>query len=224
MAFLTIAYHLPRHMISGPDWLTTDLYNIDARLSASATRDDFRLMLQHLLKERFKLMVHREKTAMAVYELVMAKNGPKFKESNRAAETPLPSTPSNPSVSFSINKDGCPEISEGGPPMMAFGDCFVVRQRRQPIDWLVSLLSTNADRPILDATGLKGSYDFAFYYRSEKRARSTSTEAPNDSADLQNGPGLFKAVEEQLGLRLQARRSLVDRIVIDRMERRPTAN
>ena len=82
MILLTIAYHVPSQMISGPAWLTTERYNIDARLPHGATKDDFRLMLQNLLKDRFKLTVHTEKVEMGIYELVIAKGGPKLKESD----------------------------------------------------------------------------------------------------------------------------------------------
>jgi uncharacterized protein (TIGR03435 family) len=181
-------------------------------------------MLQNLLKERFRLTVHTEKVEMVAYELVIAKSGPKLKESKVAAEMPLPATAPGPSAAFSINKDGCPVVPEGGPPMMAFGDCFVVRQRAQPIDWLIGLLSSNSDRPIVDATGLKGSYDFAFYYRSEKRAQPAASEGTGEPQEFREGPGLFTAVEEQLGLKLQARKSPLDRIVVDHMEKHPLGN
>ena len=107
--------------------------------------------------------------------------------------------------------------------MMAFGDCFVHRQSKQPIEWLVSLLSTNSDRPVVDATGLKGSYDFA----STTAQRSGNPHRPRAQAIRQK----FKKVPAYSGqwksswdLQLEARKGQMDRIVIDHMERRPLTN
>ena len=78
--------------ISGPAWITTERYNIVAKIPADTTKADFQLMVQNLLAERFKLMLHRETKGGSGYALVIAKNGPKIKESTGEAP-PQPGGP-----------------------------------------------------------------------------------------------------------------------------------
>jgi uncharacterized protein (TIGR03435 family) len=75
------AYNLKRHEYSGPSWMGDARFDIQAKVPAGATRDDVKLMLQGMLEERFHLQFHRETKEMAGFELVVAKNGPKLKES-----------------------------------------------------------------------------------------------------------------------------------------------
>jgi uncharacterized protein (TIGR03435 family) len=204
-----------------------------ARIKAGATKEQFRLMLQSLLRQRFKLAIHLVKVEVGVYELAIAKDGPKFKESEilsvsgqSAASSQIRNTPAG---DIPINKDGCAVLSAGGPTTMAYGDCIVHRVMNQPIDWLIGLLSVSMDRPITDGTGLKGKYDFIFSYRLEKRSQ-TAAPPPADGIssasepDLSKGPTLLVALREQLGLRLDARKSLLEGVVVDHMEKVPTEN
>ncbi len=90
------AYGVKTYQISGPAWLDTERFDIVAKVPQGATKDDVKLMLQNLLADRFKLTLHREKKDMPMYALLVAKNGPKLKESppddpnaNDAAPAPL---------------------------------------------------------------------------------------------------------------------------------------
>src|SRR5271157_134132 len=78
---LTNAYGVKRFQISGPGWLDSERFDIVAKLPRGATKAEFMVMLQNLLAERFKLTLHREKKDLPMYALVVAKNGPKMKES-----------------------------------------------------------------------------------------------------------------------------------------------
>ncbi|MBS1853807.1 MAG: TIGR03435 family protein [Acidobacteria bacterium] len=73
------AYSLKEYQVTGPDWIGTDLYSIEARMPADTTGDDLLLMMQRLLAERFQLSVHRTTKEMAGYELVVGKGGPRMK-------------------------------------------------------------------------------------------------------------------------------------------------
>jgi uncharacterized protein (TIGR03435 family) len=88
--------------ISGPGWIATERYNIVAKIPAGATKEDFKLMVQNLLVERFKLIAHRETKDGLGYALVVAKNGPKMKESTGEAN---PQTSGLP-IKFEVDQDG----------------------------------------------------------------------------------------------------------------------
>ena len=78
---LSEAYDLQLFEYVGPEWVHSARFDFTAKVPAGATKDTLRLMLQNLLAERFKLAVHRERKEMQVYEMTVAKNGPKFRES-----------------------------------------------------------------------------------------------------------------------------------------------
>jgi uncharacterized protein (TIGR03435 family) len=75
------AYGVNDYQISGPDWLDTEFFGIEATMSPDTTKEQFRAMLQNLLADRFKLKIHREAREGLAYSLVVAKDGPKMKES-----------------------------------------------------------------------------------------------------------------------------------------------
>src|SRR5580700_6387955 len=124
---VTLAWHLDNYRLSAPDWMTPRLmFNISAKIPPNTTRGQFEVMLQNLLADRFKLSVHHEKREMTQLSLVVAKNGPKFKE---AVETPPPrdvgdnaraAAPPEQAgfVRPTLDKDGFPALT--GRPMSTF--------------------------------------------------------------------------------------------------------
>jgi uncharacterized protein (TIGR03435 family) len=104
------AFGLRRFQIRAEDWMNTSRYDVTAKVPDGATKDQFKMMLQRLLAERFKLATHHESREMDAYELVIGKNGPKFKESakesveDRAAVGPTPEPP--PPGPLPKDKDG----------------------------------------------------------------------------------------------------------------------
>ena len=176
---IRIAYDVQDYQVAGPDWISTEQYDIAAKTGAPVQQDQLRLMLQTLLAERFKLVMHREQRTRSVYQLVVGNNGPKL-------------TPAKPDESSGITADiGHLTLSAASMPVLA---------RR---------LSQQLHEPVLDATGLTGTYDFTLDW------------AQNDSVP---GPSLFTAVQEQLGLKLETKKVPVDVLVIDHAEKIPTAN
>jgi uncharacterized protein (TIGR03435 family) len=128
------AFDLPDYRLSGPDSIKFTRFNIRAKVPEGITRDQFRLMLQALLAERFKMTFHYQKKEMQGYDLVVAENGPKIKEST---EIPPPEDLDNPPPSG----PGPFKMDNGSPVSMA---------------QLVAYM--NAMFPVGDATGLKGHY------------------------------------------------------------------
>jgi uncharacterized protein (TIGR03435 family) len=89
------AYGVKGYQISGPSWLDSERYDIAAKIPQGTTKEQFMLMLQNLLDERFKLKLHREKKDLPMYALVVGKNGPKMKES---ADVPGPGDGAAPGI------------------------------------------------------------------------------------------------------------------------------
>jgi uncharacterized protein (TIGR03435 family) len=83
-SLLVRTYDLKNYQVEGPAWLDTDGFDIVAKVPAGTTKEQFNLMLQSLLAERFKVTVHRETKTLPVYALTVAKGGPKLKEVDAA--------------------------------------------------------------------------------------------------------------------------------------------
>ena len=234
---VTQAYDIQRYQLTGPSWLDTERFDITAKVPEGATKEQFRLMQQDLLAERFKLTLHHEKKEMPLYELVIGKNGPKLKES---AEDPAPQGagpapgPPPPPGPPKIDKDGYPVLHAGrGTMMVMMNGRARVQFSNQTMEQFVRMLSGQLRRPVTDATGLKSKYDFALFWTSENMGmagRGGLAPPPDGGAplvslpDSDSGPTLFGALQEQLGLKLEQKKGPVDILVIDHMEKVPTEN
>jgi uncharacterized protein (TIGR03435 family) len=189
------AYGLKVYQLSGgPTWVTnpstdTDYYDINAKAEGDEplTESRARQLLQTLLADRFQLRLHRESKEMPVYALVVGKAGPKFKESAPDATTGMRASVTLATVTSTFTKS---QMSS-----------------------LVRVLSSAADRPVLDQTGLTGFYDFKVEFARDPAAVVAESSAAS----------LFTALQEQLGLKLEPRRGSIETMVIDHAER-PSEN
>ena len=205
-SLLARAYNLPPTRVFGPGWLETARYEIAAKLDPETTPDNFRLMLQSLLAERFSIRLHRETRSTPVYLLTVAKNGPKLQpvskppeyESAAAREAAL-------RVTMKKNMEALKErIAAVGPhSYRQFGLNGTVPE-------FAETLSGNTDREVVDRTEVKGEYSFQLSWTPDLEATSE--------------PSLFAALQEQLGFRLQAAKEELEVIVIDQAERTPAGN
>ena len=180
------AYKVQQYQITGPDWIETERFDIVAKFTPHSAGDQVALMLQALLAERFKLTLHRETKELPMYVLVVAKNGPKFK-----------TTESETGISSNSNRTHWHVVAKGS--LRRFAE----------------FLSDEAGRPVVDRTGLSGSYELTLDWTPD------DSPTTNDSAA---GPSLFTALQEQLGLKLDSTKGPVEMLVIDRAERTPTEN
>ena len=201
---IAVAYNAREFAISGgPGWVSSDRFDIDARaphLSASenspANAQQLRERLKSLLAERFQLAIHPESKEQNVYALLIGKSGPKIHDAE-------------PGSRSMIRKRGTSIIGEGVGMQM-----------------LVLNLANSLDRPVLDKTGLTGKYDFKIEWTLDALNASspipaTGAEAP--TAPEPNGPSLFAALQEQLGLRLEPQKAPAETLVIDHVAR-PSEN
>src|SRR5262249_55494855 len=141
-------------------------FDIIAKVPEGATKEQVRTMLQNLLVDRFRLALHHETKELPLYELTLAKNGPKMKASvenpNAAQPGPGDRAPGPPP----IGKDGFPQIPAGRKGqfvMMRPGGMRVVANVQTMSD-LASILGNNLGNPVIDKTGLSGTYDFVLEY------------------------------------------------------------
>jgi uncharacterized protein (TIGR03435 family) len=210
---VTVAYDVRDFQISGgPGWVGSERYDVNAKAEGSASsasvpeyprnitdaqrktnQEQMRQRLQALLADRFQLTIHRETKEAPVYALVVAKNGPKLQES----------------------KEGGPRLMMGRGQLNGQGALM---------EMLANVLSGQLGRPVLDKTGLQGKYDFKLEFTPDpgQGAGPFGGLGPGPDAPPPpdpNGPSLFAAIQEQLGLRLESTKGPVEMIVIDRVEK-----
>jgi uncharacterized protein (TIGR03435 family) len=209
---LSPAYDLKLYEYSGPEWVHSVRYDFDAKIPPGTTHEAFRSMLQNLLADRFKLVVHREKRDMPAYELTVTRNGPKFHE-GVSHDDPKPEP-----GPLKKDKDGFPILTPG--MSMALGPGLGrIRSDNQPLAWFAHLLSQQLQGPVVDNTGLQARYDFMVSWAF----KSPGVSATSDAVD-EFQPALIEAVQSQLGLKLAKKKMPVEVLVVDRLERTPTEN
>jgi len=202
-------------ILGSPDWFNgTEHYDVEAKVAESDLTEwkkpasqpaMLRAMLQELLEERCKLVVHREMKETAIYALVIGKGGPKLKP----AETVDPAELQQKHPGSFPVPGGAVLVQGGGGRYSFYGGSTVL---------LTQLLSNIAGRPVQDQTGLTGRYDYTLQWTPDR------SPAPGDSSPAPDvGPSIFTAVQEQLGLKLESEKSQVEILVIDHVER-PSEN
>jgi uncharacterized protein (TIGR03435 family) len=205
------AFPFHTYDFSGPDWLDSTRFDFSAKVPAGATGEDFRAMLCSLLADRFKLVVHREKRPMQVYELTVAKNGPKFHEGTPKDESADDDPPGKPKR----DDDGFPILGPGMIVAMVPGHGRL-RSDDRPIEWFAGILANQLGSPVMDATGLKAKYDFVLSWAWDPDSPGGAVAGSADS--------LVRGVQSQLGLKLERKKGLAEVLVVDHMERTPTEN
>jgi uncharacterized protein (TIGR03435 family) len=223
------AFNLQPYQFPGRTSLTDNTYEILAKIPMGATPEEFSAMLQHLLKDRFGLTWHFQEKKMKGYHLVIARDGPKLKESiGVSAADP--------------HRSGQAESHNHSGPVV-FGTSASYRTANQTIADLVRVLSDQIDLPVADETGLPGKYDISLRWSAPAAAHAGNHgdgawsaasghaghdggggDPPGPAADP-SGPTLFDALQQQLGLKLvPAEQALARLFVIDQVAQRPTEN
>jgi uncharacterized protein (TIGR03435 family) len=200
--------------LSAPEWLNDVRIEINAKMPEGATREQISPMLLNLLVDRFKLTFHREKREMAVYELMFVRMGPNLKEVAGTVDPPPQTAPGQPAT---LDGDGFPIIPGGDGWRVANGRGRIQFRRQTMYTFAYLLAAQIGGRPVLDATGL-GDNHYALtlsWYIDPP---------PGSAAEFDSGPNIFKALQDQLGLKLESKKAPIEVTVIDHMERSPTEN
>jgi uncharacterized protein (TIGR03435 family) len=182
---IQFAYKIDRqeYILAAPDWMDSQEYDVSAKVEGNQqlTLEQMRPMLQHLLEQRFHLAFHRETKMTSGFALIVAKGGPKLQPSK---------DDSKPSAQMLPNR---------------------LDATHMDIEHFAGVLAHRAGQPVVDKTGLAGTYDFKLSY--------APANDPNSSL-----PDFFTALQEQLGLKLQPEKIPVDFLVIDHADKIPTEN
>jgi bla regulator protein BlaR1 len=205
-------------------WVDTDLYTIEARVATgNPTKDQMRLMVQTLLADRFQLTAHFETREVPVFELRLAKAGkPGPKLIAHADGPPCDKPGASPVADAPGFYFACHTFS----PYFDLGTRLVLGSRDVSMDMLAGTLSEILGgplafgRPIIDKTGLTGSFDFTLEFARERR---TSPGFDSPVASDPTGPTALEALRDQLGLKLESTKASIPILVIDKLER-PSEN
>ena len=211
-------------ILGEPAWVKSNRYDIEAKVAPEDAPklkdlrvDQRNAMMLQLLVDRFTLKYHHEKRELRMYALVVAKNGLKMKPTK--ADDSAPGTDGPPPGDAPGPGNG--QLPRMGRRMMMMNPGHL-ESTGTSIDMLAHVLSRQLSRTVVDKTGLAGEYDFTLDYTPDNMPTPPHG-APEDGAKSQTqgdqgGPSLFTAVEEQLGLKLEATKGMVDVIVIDHID------
>ena len=230
--YISMAYRIKLYQISGPDSMGSDRFDVAATIPEGRLPSDASAMMQSLLEDRFQLKLHREKKEFPVYVLEIGKDGFKMSESHldpelekadpRAAQA-FTGTGSNQGVSFSLGKGSSFNFANNK-----------FEGKGIDMETAAGILERFLDRPVVNATGLKGIYDFSFDVTAEdyramliRAAVNANVVLPPDVIrllDAASSPeSLFEGLAK-LGLKLESRKAPLDLLVIDSVLKRPTEN
>jgi uncharacterized protein (TIGR03435 family) len=234
VTYIVFAYNLLGNQIQAlapqlPRWATTDGFDIEARAAGNPTKDQMRLMMRSLLADRFKFAIHTEGREVPVLALTLAKSGklgPQLRP--HPGDAPCQTDPSaaNPAPDFFFEKipGGFPAICNGilGVPPSTPGRSRL-GGRNVTIAFMADMLSqrVNAGRPMIDATGLTGTFDFLIEFVPDSQTPAVPPDV--NSPQPADGPAFEEALQDQLGLKMQSRKSEMQMIVVDHVER-PSPN
>ena len=185
----------PRQIVGGAPWVESEKYDIVGRPQAAGVPSlpQFRALLRNLIEERFQLKTHREKRNLPAYALVVGSSGPKLTRNE-------------------TNPNGPPGAGGKGLGVMVFSNATMG-------DFATVMQGNILDRPVVDRTGLEGRFDFTLSWTpDESQYRQAGIQVPPAPADAKL-PGLFTAIQEQIGLRFESVTAPVEVIVIDGAEK-----
>ena len=224
--YVRTAYRVKLYQVIGPDTLS-DRFNVDAKLPEGATRDQVPEMLQALLAGRFEMKIHRESREFPVYALSVPSGGVKLKQSAEDGSMPAPAT----NVSVGGGANGV-SVNIGNGSSFTFADAKL-DARKVTMANFADTLSRFTDRPIVDRTGLTGSYDISIQLTPEdyramliQSAVTAGVKLPPQALQLLDGAradSLHSGLRN-LGLQLTPTKAPIEVIVVDHISKSPVEN
>ena len=203
----------PDQLAMLPDFAQRERFTINAKTPEGTRPADATLMLRALLVDRFKMRYHAERKEEDTFNLVLARKdgrvGPQLHTSSvdcasrRTAQRDKQDVPALPPGALECGvRNGPGTINFGGMPMSV----------------LVQMLSNQTGRQVVDHTGITGNVDVDLHWSLQASGLRASPDAASP-APQDDGPSVFTAVQEQLGLKLESAKAFVDRLIIDHIER-----
>jgi uncharacterized protein (TIGR03435 family) len=195
---IAVAFDVDLFQISSSIPLDREAFDLIARIPPGIAKPEFRLMMRNLLIDRFRFRFHVETREFPAWALTVAKTGPKLKTAGLPADQP--EMIANHSVS------GAWELIH-------------IRARKEPIALLARMIRPEPGEPVIDRTGLTGTFDFTLAY-SKELPNAGNGFAPEPA----EAPELATALQQQLGLRLARGKAPFDVVVVESMDRTPSEN
>jgi len=199
-ALVLIAFNITVRQLSGPDAFFSEKYDIEAKPEHPVGTAEMLHMLQTLLEDRFKLVIRHETKDVPVYALTIGKDVPKLHESN-----PLESEDAGPRTP-----------ARAGGTELRSGQLIFKNESMSDFAWALSRMAGIGDRVVVDETGLKGNYDFELTFRRDLGTQpGPGVHKPVTPSE---DPSIFSALREQLGLKLESKKTPVEFLIIDHVE------
>jgi uncharacterized protein (TIGR03435 family) len=218
---ITFAYQIQGYqLVGGPDWISSERYDIVAKMEGDpppvipgSGADHMMLATRTLLTDRFNLKIRKETRELDIYALTMArpggKPGPKL----------IPARGGCSPEELAARR-GAPPPSQGGPPSVVCGiqqGPGRIRFGNYPLSLFANGISARVGRAVVDRTGLTGNWEFEIEFQAEVLPGQLPPGATPPPVDP-DAPNLFTAIQEQLGLKLDATRGPVEVWVIDSID------
>ena len=206
--------------VVGPAWLRSSRYDIDAKIPAGTTNDQFRIMLQNLLDERFHVALHHEMRDLPGYELTVAKGKAKLVVSPPAGGA---GDPTGPLVKFGAPGEYGKLLRAGFLVFPYKGTRATANHaigREQSLADITKLLNSLMNAHVVDKTGLAGKYDFTLDWVPD----GVTVLQEGDGPEIAPPHGIPTAMEDQLGLKLVRSKVALDTVVVDSADEIPTEN
>lgn len=220
--YMGVAYDVKDYQIQGPDWMTSEHYDIVAKRPEGVEGEKaLRGMVASLLEDRFKLVVHRETKDLPAYALVVGKSGLKMKE------LPPDADADNSKVDVNVTGGGRggTTVDLGGGSSLTYG-LNKLEAHKVTIASIIDSLAKFLDRPVVDQTGLTGRYNFTLDYSVEE-LKNLVRASGGDASHIPDFGGdqvsIFTSVES-LGLKLEGHKMPLPVVVVDSVQKTPTAN
>jgi uncharacterized protein (TIGR03435 family) len=228
------AYKVPDFTIlGGPDWITSDRYDVEAKVSGEIKGDALLSLLKTLLEDRFQLKVRRETKEGPVYALTVSKGGSRLRPSTCVVVDPTRTLPPVAANERRAEPCGLNRSGTAGPSRTLDVTGLKIEETNNAtatVPGFTFYLASILGRTVIDKTGLSGRFDIHLEYTPESPARLPqgqpgAVDDLNTPAVVPDGaaPSIFTAVQEQLGLKLESTKGPVEFLVIDRVER-PSAH
>jgi uncharacterized protein (TIGR03435 family) len=200
---------LPSQIIGAPAWANTDHFDVEGKMPEASARppkvEEMKAALRSLLEDRFQLKAQRETRELPIYNLIVAKSGPK------AAADQTPPDPGQMFIHFASTGDPLPALPRGAARILRDPDGTTLTGTAMRMSLLVSLLQGQSDRIIVDRTNFTALFDIQVQF-------SPAAAVGGD----QSSPSLFTAIQE-IGLKLEPSKAPLDVVVVESVKK-PSAN
>jgi uncharacterized protein (TIGR03435 family) len=213
------AYGVKAYQVEGPAWLESEHYDVMAKIPEGVAVEQVAAMMQALLAERFKVVLHKDSRMLPAYDLTIAKGGIKMKEVD-AAEVAAHAAGTAPPAPKAADRNAMPALGSFTVRMSNSG--ARTERGKMSMAQITNLLSNTVGRPVTDQTGLTGTYEMELTYMGDPPALpgNAAVTPPADSPIAT----IFQAVQESLGLKLEPKKAPLDVLVIESANKVPTEN